>query len=57
VYSRWGKEVFRTTETEGAWDGKVDGSESPGDVYVYIVDFVDLEGLAIRKSGDVTLLR
>ncbi|MFZ4634533.1 MAG: gliding motility-associated C-terminal domain-containing protein [Saprospiraceae bacterium] len=57
VYSRWGKEVFRTTETEGAWDGKVDGSESPADVYVYIVDFVDLEGLAIRKSGDVTLLR
>jgi len=57
VYSRWGKEVFNTTDTRDAWDGKVDGSESPGDVYVYIVDFVDLEGLAIRKSGDVTLLR
>ena len=57
VYSRWGKEVFNTTDTQDAWDGKVGGTESPGDVYVYIVDFVDLEGLAIRKSGDVTLLR
>jgi gliding motility-associated-like protein len=59
VYSRWGQEIFRTSDPEEGWDGTLNGNACPGDVYVFVSSF----GLSLRpedngvRKGTVTLLR
>ncbi|HET8574504.1 MAG TPA: gliding motility-associated C-terminal domain-containing protein [Edaphocola sp.] len=58
IFDRWGKEVFTTTDLNGAWDGMVDGKEAPAGVYVWEVDANCANtGERYRKTGTVTLIR
>lgn len=55
VWSRWG-ELVHEDATKG-WDGKVNGSEAPADIYVYRVIYRRIDGTEMTEKGDVALLR
>ncbi len=58
IYNRWGQLIFETTTLDGSgWDGKLNGTDQPEGVYVYIIDatFKDLE--KEHHQGNVTLMR
>ncbi|GAA3947798.1 gliding motility-associated C-terminal domain-containing protein [Hymenobacter algoricola] len=48
VFSRWGNEVYRTTNRDFKWDG----GNLPGGVYFYLVEYTDR-----RFKGTVTIAR
>jgi gliding motility-associated-like protein len=58
VYNRWGQIVFETTSLTGrGWDGKFNGSDQPGGVYIYRIDASFANGVQQNWTGNVTLLR
>ncbi|PLX13177.1 MAG: hypothetical protein C0594_01550, partial [Marinilabiliales bacterium] len=57
VYNEWGKSVFISNDQDIGWDGTLKGLKQPVGVYIYVLDVVTFEGLPIRITGDVTLLR
>ncbi|MDX9906795.1 MAG: gliding motility-associated C-terminal domain-containing protein [Bacteroidales bacterium] len=58
IYDRWGGEVFTSKGIENGWDGKKNGKECPGGVYVYKIVF-SLDGVAGNQErvGTVMLVR
>ena len=62
IYDRWGEFIFELNNfppnnTNYGWDGTFRNKpENPG-VYVYTVDWTDLDGTKRKLSGDVTLLK
>lgn len=55
VFSKWGRQVYGTTDSEVHWDGlSPTGSKLPSGVYYYVLE---LNGGEIKQSGFVTLLR
>lgn len=60
VYDRWGSLVFRSSDPESAWDGRVHGKEAPAGVYVWRMEWTG-ELFNVPKSwrfeGDVTIFR
>jgi gliding motility-associated-like protein len=60
VYSRWGQQMFYTSEISQGWDGTINGQDAPGDVYVWLINYdVQREGKTdrIAYKGNVILLR
>ncbi|CAG5080294.1 hypothetical protein CRYO30217_01248 [Parvicella tangerina] len=55
VFSKWGREVFGSGDTEIHWDGlSPSGAKLPSGVYYYVLE---LNGGEIKQSGYITLLR
>jgi gliding motility-associated-like protein len=52
IYNRWGNLIHFNEGTEVKWNGVYKGNEAPTGVYVYILQFDDIE-----KTGTVTLFR
>jgi gliding motility-associated-like protein len=57
IFNRWGNLVFETQHIEDGWDGTFHGIPQPVGVFVFQIDAVTGNGDAIRKQGNVTLLR
>lgn len=58
VVNRWGQLIFETKQTDGrGWDGRFNGTDQPGGVYVYLIKVVFRNGAAENYQGNVTLLR
>lgn len=57
VFSRWGEQVFEATNSQKAWDGRVNGKPAPSDVYAYYIVVRFANGEQQTYKGDVTLLR
>lgn len=60
IYNRWGQEIFYSPDIEQGWDGKVNGKDAPGDVYVWLINYdIEREGKTVRIAykGNVILLR
>jgi gliding motility-associated-like protein len=57
VYNRWGEKIFETADQKANWDGTFLGVDSPGGIYMYIVDFSDYDGKRYQKNGTVQLMR
>ena len=60
VYNRWGQQIFVSNDINTGWDGRVNGKDAPGDVYVWLVNYdVEREGRTekISYKGNVILLR
>lgn len=57
VYNRWGQLVFRTTNFNEGWDGKLNGRDAEPGTYVYVVQAVDYHGKPLHRKGTVVLLR
>ena len=59
IFNRWGQEIFKTTDSSLGWDGKYDGSDAPGGMYVYKVVYKTpcSENRPAEKMGTVMLIR
>ncbi len=56
IFDRWGQLLFVSNSISDGWDGKLNGQFMNPGVYVYIIDYVNLQGEKIQKTGDFTLL-
>lgn len=57
IYDRWGREVFKTTDLNHGWDGRVNGEILTPDVYGYYVRIECRGGEEITRQGNVTILQ
>ncbi|MBC7553608.1 MAG: gliding motility-associated C-terminal domain-containing protein [Taibaiella sp.] len=57
IFNRWGSVVFETTDPTQQWDGTFNGKDAPVGVYAWIADGFCQSGKAIKKQGNVTLVR
>lgn len=57
IYDRWGEEIFHTANNLKAWDGTYKGHDAEVGVYVYKIQFNDLNGDPRFYGGHVTLIR
>lgn len=57
IYNRWGQLVFQSNNPKQGWDGTFNGQVQPLDVYTYTLDVKFTDGKALRKTGDITLLK
>lgn len=56
IYSRWGREVFRSNSIDLGWNGDVKGSTAPEGIYIYVISFKAGNGKTIEQKGSVLLL-
>jgi gliding motility-associated-like protein len=58
IYDRWGGQVFDSSVMENGWDGKKNGKDCPGGVYVYKIIF-SVDGVPgnQERAGTVMLVR
>lgn len=58
IFNRIGAQVFKTSTYETGWTGNLPGGQ-PADqgVYVWIVDYSDIQGYSYTKKGNVMLIR
>lgn len=57
IFDRWGEMVFESESTDYGWDGSYKGAKPKPDVYVYIVDVINVFGKRETFTGHVTLVR
>lgn len=60
IFNRWGQQVYVSEDIDQGWDGRIDGKEAPGDVYVWLINYdVERSGkmVKIAYKGNVILLR
>jgi gliding motility-associated-like protein len=58
VYNRWGQLVYDNERPADGWDGNVDGTEQPTEVYFYLIRIARPNGFELGTfQGDVTLIR
>jgi len=53
VYNRWGQKVFSSTRPTEGWNGK----DAPSDVYVYVFDYLLIDGKNGQEKGEMTLVK
>ncbi len=58
IFNRLGGKVFESTDINIQWDGRImnDNQKAPQGVYAWIMDYVNMKGDRISKTGNVTLL-
>jgi gliding motility-associated-like protein len=58
IFDRWGELVYQSYDQKFAWDGFVNGTDAPSDVYVYIMKVTFINNFTQKMyKGSVTLLR
>lgn len=57
VFDRNGTLFFKSSSTYARWDGRVNGVVQPHGIYVYLVQYRDMQGAMILKKGTVALIR
>lgn len=57
IFDRWGELIFETDNPEEGWDGTYKGAKPKQDVYVYVVDVINVFGKRESFTGHVTLIR
>lgn len=59
VYTRWGKQLFTTSDPNEGWDGTIpsNGNMAQFGTYLYVVSLRDGNGNEVLKRGHVTLFK
>jgi len=57
IFNRWGNLLYRWTDPQRGWDGRVNGKFVPTGVYYVIVEYTDSKGKKHSESKDVNILR
>jgi gliding motility-associated-like protein len=57
IYNRWGDKIFETNDPFLGWDGRVNGTLVQQGVYVFVVSFTGMNGLPLKRSGTVEMIR
>lgn len=56
IFDRWGKQIFKSTESQKGWDGKFEGKMCEQGIYVYLAEITTIAGFVKNKVGHVSLL-
>lgn len=57
VYNRYGKPVFETTKENEGWNGTLKGTPLETGVFIWLLNYLDLDNKPVTKQGTVTLIR
>lgn len=57
IFTKWGDEIFRTTDIMEGWDGTRNGRQCPAAAYVYRCSYTTLSGRRETVTGTVVLVR
>ncbi len=57
IFNRQGHQVFQSNDINQAWDGTYKGRTLPQGGYVYVIYYVDKDGLTHQRKGTVALIR
>ncbi|MBL0102946.1 MAG: gliding motility-associated C-terminal domain-containing protein [Bacteroidetes bacterium] len=57
IYDRWGILVYKTSEYDKPWDGKIKNREVENDVFVYRIQVTDQKDSPHTYLGKITLIR
>lgn len=57
IFSRWGQQLFETSDMVNGWNGTINGQFAPAGLYSYLVTYKSLEGKGYTKRGTVMLVR
>ena len=57
IFNRWGELVFETNSVLEGWNGTFKDKTLPSGVYIWRVDFNDLNGKEYRRKGQLNILR
>jgi gliding motility-associated-like protein/uncharacterized repeat protein (TIGR01451 family) len=57
IYNRWGNLVFESANPQVGWDGRFRGKDQPADTYIWVVEGADGNGVYMKKTGMLNLLR
>lgn len=56
IFNRWGETIFESYDSSTGWDGTYRSNLCKNDVYVYVIDWVDIKNRRYRKCGHITLI-
>lgn len=57
VYNRWGQLVYSMQPGHAGWNGKINGTEQPGGVYIWIFSGLGLDNKIYTQKGTTVLIR
>ena len=57
IYDRLGKLVFSSTDQNEVWNGDVNGKKGNAAVYIFSLNYKDVEGKSHHIKGNVSLIR
>ena len=59
IFNRWGEQIYETHSINQPWDGTVKGRAgiAQEDVYVWLVQAMNIDGSVVNLKGHVTLLK
>jgi gliding motility-associated-like protein len=57
IFNRWGQLLFHSRTYGEGWDGKFQGEEQNPGVYIWILEFVNKDGVTVTEKGTITLIR
>jgi gliding motility-associated-like protein len=57
ISNRRGNVLFETRDYQAAWDGTLNGSPQPQDVYLWFIKLTSPSGKVITRTGTITILR
>ena len=56
IYSRWGEQVYESTDPHFKWDGSCHGKISKYTIFNYIIHYIDGTGDPATRKGTVTVM-
>ncbi|WP_186458763.1 T9SS type B sorting domain-containing protein [Mucilaginibacter achroorhodeus] len=54
IFTRWGQNVYRASQSSQPWDGTFNGKQLPAGVYYYVIH---LDNNTAATTGNITLIR
>ena len=57
IFSRWGQQIFETTDMVNGWDGTINGQMAPIGLYSYFLKYKSMDGKDYSKRGTAMLIR
>lgn len=57
IFNRWGETIFESYDLQHGWDGTYKGLMCSDGVYVYLLDWKDINNRYYRTNGHITLLK
>jgi len=59
IYDRWGDEIFYSDNMNKHWDGKANKGKDVAqqDIYIYLINIIDINGQKHKLRGTVALLK
>ena len=57
IFDRWGNQVFESEDPSRGWDGSFKGNPMAAGGYVYYLSATTYEGVKVKRTGEINLIR